>query len=85
MDIFSYALTLYELTHRIPAWNIESVAELLGKWKSGKRPVIAEYIKTRCEESTHLKVIIGVMELCWINDPVKRPTASQILNQIKIV
>jgi serine/threonine protein kinase len=74
-DIYSFSMIMWEFTSKIPPFNDEAHdIQLAYSICKGKRP---EIIKNTPQ------CYIDLMKKCWDEDPLKRPSASEILNIIK--
>jgi serine/threonine protein kinase len=74
-DIYSFSIIMWELTSKIPPFNDRAHdIQLAYSICKGKRP---EIIKNTPQ------CYIDLMKKCWDEDPLNRPSASEILNTIK--
>lgn len=74
-DIYSLAMTLWELASRQLPFKDAASPMLIPIWVAqGKR----EKIPDDCP-----KKIASLIRVCWENDPVKRPTADEIVRYLK--
>ena len=77
VDVYSYAIVLYEIITGIPAWDKIKKMQLRVSILSGKRPEFPNSLK---EEFSQIKEII---QKCWAQNPVDRPTFTEILHQLQ--
>ena len=72
-DVWSFAMTCSEiLSQKLPFHDTNNVNEILLKIKKGERP----QLPINCGELTKL------MEECWREDPLQRPTFSDICKRL---
>jgi serine/threonine protein kinase len=74
-DIYSFSMIMWEFTSGVPPFNSRehNIQLSLGICK-GERPEIIENTP---------QCYIDLMKKCWDEDPLKRPSASEVLNIIK--
>lgn len=73
-DVYSYAITLYEiLTRKVPFGN-ENANEVLEKVLEGKRPEIPAPYNSK---------FVNLIITCWHQDYDKRPSFEEILNMLE--
>jgi len=84
VDIFSFALVMYELLMREVPFAIEklSAAQILTAIFQGKRPTIADETKYPSMKDCP-KGYQELMQECWNQDPAKRPKGDQILDRLQ--
>mmetsp|Transcript_17887 Transcript_17887/g.46229 ORF Transcript_17887/g.46229 Transcript_17887/m.46229 type:complete len:298 (-) Transcript_17887:93-986(-) len=73
-DVFSYAMVVFEVICRhVPFESLQpvAVAKKIGK---GERPTVEDHVKA--EEVP--EGLVAVMESCWAQDPLARPTFRDI-------
>jgi serine/threonine protein kinase len=74
-DIYSFSMIMWEFTSKIPPFNDRAHdIQLAYSICKGERPEIIN-------NTPHC--YINLMKKCWDKDPLKRPSASEILNIIK--
>jgi serine/threonine protein kinase len=74
-NIYSFSMIMWEFTSRIPPFNDKTYdIQLALSICKGKRPEIIENTP---------QCYVDLMKKCWDEDPLKRPSASEILNIIK--
>jgi serine/threonine protein kinase len=74
-NIYSFSIIMWELTSRIPPFNNRAHdMQLALSICKGERPEIIENTP---------QCYIDLMKKCWDEDPLKRPSASEILDIIK--
>jgi hypothetical protein len=72
-DVWSFAMTCSEiLSRKVPFHHIDGLREILQKIKKGERPELP----INCGELTEL------IEECWREDPLQRPTFSDICKRL---
>jgi serine/threonine protein kinase len=72
-DVWSFAMTCSEiLSRKVPYHHIGGMREILQKIKKGERPELP----INCGELTEL------IEECWREDPLQRPTFSDICKRL---
>jgi serine/threonine protein kinase len=73
-DIYSFSMIMWEFTSRIPPFNDKAHnIQLALNICKGERPEIIENTP---------QCYVDLMKKCWDRDPLKRPTASEILDII---
>ena len=80
VDVYSYAMVLYELiSRRRPFQQAQSALEINAMVKRGKRPAFYDlpHIKVR------LLTLTELMLKCWVQEATKRPRLSDVSRQIK--
>lgn len=72
-DIYSYAMTVWELaTRRIPYADIDD-GQLIMAWvQEGRRELIPD---------STTQVLRQVMESCWVAEPLNRPVLSEVMKR----
>ena len=72
-DVWSFAMTCSEiLSQKVPFHHTHDMREILPKIKKGERPELP----INCGELTEL------IEECWREDPLQRPTFSDICKRL---
>ncbi len=79
-DIYSFAITLYEIMSKCKAWSLESLDKanplMISRVVcSGKRPEIPADTIEKFEGST---MMLDLINRCWLHDYNQRPTFSDI-------
>ena len=82
-DVYSYAVTGYEIITRRKAWKgYRSREEIQAKVLAGDRPEFSEKILAQSIDSPALSQFIRIIEQCWLQDPGQRPTMDIVLEML---
>ena len=81
-DVYSYAITIFELINPQKAWHQFHMADLVSKIIKGERPIFAKDC-TESLKNTDLEPFPALLEKCWSQDPKERPSFQQIIKIIK--
>ncbi|POG64408.1 kinase-like domain-containing protein [Rhizophagus irregularis DAOM 181602=DAOM 197198] len=75
-DIYSFSMIMWELTSGVPPFNnrAHDIQLSLSICKYGERPEIIENTP---------QCYVNLMKKCWNEDPLKRPSAKEVLKIIK--
>ena len=74
-DVYSFAMTVYYILNGgLGDLNKKSTFEFMRSISIGKRPKINSNVPIAYKE---------LIEECWQNDPERRPTFGEIVNNIK--
>jgi hypothetical protein len=82
-DVFSFALTVYEIIHRKPGWSYDSREEFMKRILDNERPSIAPEIQCISNSPSGrrlLKPILEILHRSWKCDPAERPSSKEILD-----
>ena len=84
IDIYAYAITMYEVLTRLKAWdgcNVDMIKELVIQ---GHRPKIPEILFKIASEpgGQTLSLLLETTNACWAPDPTDRPEFKEIYNKI---
>ena len=80
VDVYSYAMVLYELiSKRRPFHIAQSALDINAAIKEGKRPIFYDLPDTR----VRLFTLTVLMLKCWTQEAMKRPTSHEISRQMK--
>jgi serine/threonine protein kinase len=80
VDVFSYAMVLYELVTLTVPWERVKGSEkctrfnIVGYLEKGLRPTIPEYVPAAYKQ---------LIEACWAQNPSQRPTFREIVEQTR--
>lgn len=81
IDVFAFAMSLYELLSRKLPWDNEANHEdVIKQLKAKERPKFTPDVATSKNELMHY--LRSVVERCWEEDPMQRPSFETILNEI---
>ncbi|XP_035667179.1 leucine-rich repeat serine/threonine-protein kinase 1-like, partial [Branchiostoma floridae] len=81
VDIFSYAMLLYELSTGLrPLAQYSSGLEIAQSLREGVRPSLSDH-----NISINFPCLEMLMRKCWVADPQRRPTIKDIIDQLKDV
>ena len=87
VDVYSYALLIYEILTGTPAWGKISFPELVHCFRTEVRPNLPQFIKDRTVqdkvESKHATNLIRIMEDSWVTDMASRPSFSEIISRLQ--
>ena len=78
MDVYAYAITMYETISRITPWRGLSKFDLYEKVNNGERPEIPESSRYTGD----LKQIVELIRICWAQAPNDRPGFDEILKSL---
>ena len=76
IDVYAYAMTLYEVLMQKTPWYGLNSAQIKENVISGKRPVIEP--KDRFED---VLPVVQMIERCWHQDPLQRPQFKDICGE----
>ena len=72
-DVYSYAILLWEILHKEIPWS--GVDDVLKKVRDGKRPKVNKGIVQKPWRK--------LLKACWVGEPTKRISASEIVERIE--
>lgn len=84
IDVYAYAITMYEVLSRLKAWdgcNIDMIKELVIQ---GHRPKIPDVIFRMAAQPDGqiIALLLDITNLSWSPDPSDRPEFKEIYNRI---
>jgi len=75
VDVYAFGVTMWEmLTHRMPWYDKKSAPAIYAAVASGKRPAVPA--TEPCTEPAPVGWV-GLMEACWAQNALERPTFTQ--------
>ena len=85
IDVYSFAIVLFELITCIPPWKREFgnfMAPIQKAVKEGRRPKLTQDEKEEAE-SNGAKILVLWMIKCWAQQPMERPNFKKILRALR--
>ena len=80
VDVYSYAMVLYELlSKRRPFNKAQSALEINEAIKEGRRPIFYDLPDTK----VRLLTLTELMLKCWVQEAIKRPKLHEVYRQMK--
>ena len=80
VDVYSYAMVLYELlSRRRPFYHAQSALEINVAIKEGRRPIFYDLPDTK----VRLLTLTELMLKCWVQEATKRPKLHEVSRQMK--
>jgi serine/threonine protein kinase len=86
VDVYAYAVMVWELLERKVPFHKSSNREVEGKVKMGERPFISPQYKDPSkpfENNKHYSVLLKVIEATWKQDPRERPSFEELKQKLK--
>ncbi|KAL9658693.1 hypothetical protein ABK040_005849 [Willaertia magna] len=81
-DVYSYGMMIYELvTHLMPFYEIQNPFQVASQVICGNRPKIHK--RGELEKIPIISNLLELMDKCCQQDPLTRPTFSQILHELR--
>ena len=78
IDVYAFAICMYETTTRQPAWNGHDQYEILQLVINNQRPEIPGDVLQLYEKSGWISII----QDCWDREPEKRPSFESLIFRI---
>ena len=83
-DVYSFSVVIWEvITRRLPWGEIKFLSQILTKVTNGERLQITN--AERMMATIEACGLLELMETCWEQDPVKRPTFTDIVTTIDFI
>jgi len=79
-DVYSFAITIWELIHRSIPWDGLTRQVIEGKVKSGERPAIT----VNRRDDNKLVFVTAMIPNCWNGNPSGRPLFKDLLRQLRV-
>ena len=84
-DVYSFAITLWEILHRKIPWEGLTRDEIRQKVVANSRPTISDRLQAVGTEDTKLVFMRELIKECWQQNPIARPDFRTIAKQRKTV